>query len=87
MKLCRFAGRLALVAILAATGCAPAYHCYDECRIPCTYCAPCPLPFQNYGGCPCHSRAAEPYLVTSSVSPELVNPLSFPDSPQVGAGE
>ena len=44
------------------SGCAPAYHCYSGCRIPCKYCPPPPLPYPHYGGCLCHSHPAERYL-------------------------
>src|SRR3989304_2967899 len=45
-----------------ASGCSPAYHSYSRCRVPCKYGAPSPLPYTQYGGCPCHSKAAERYL-------------------------
>ena len=64
--------------LLTTAGCAPAYHWYDECRVPCKYCAPNPLPYSTYCGCPCHSNAAEPYLMGRS--PELVNPSTLPDA-------
>ena len=53
-----------------------AYFWYDECRVPCKYCAPQPLPHVSYCGCPCHSCAAEPYL--ADAAPQLTNPLSLP---------
>lgn len=57
----------------ALVGCAPAYHWYEGCRVPCKYCVPCPLPYQPYEGCPCHSRAADRHLsVTTAL---LTNPL------------
>lgn len=61
-----------LLALPVAMGCAPAYHWYDECRVPCKYRSPCPLPYEGYGGCPCHSCAVVPYL--TGVQPELINP-------------
>lgn len=64
--------RVLVLSLPATLGCAPAYHWYDGCRVPCKYCAPCPRPYEYYHGCPCHSCAAQPYL--TSTQPELVNP-------------
>lgn len=73
MQRSRVALRVLSTLILLSSGCAPAYHWYEGCRVPCQYCAPHPLPHEPYLGCPCHSRPAEAYL---SVAPTpLVNPL------------
>jgi hypothetical protein len=78
----RRATGLLLTALFAVVGCAPAYHWYEGCRVPCKYCAPCPLPYPTYEGCPCHSHAAEPYLAVASTP--LVNPLEPLDDADTG---
>ena len=67
------------VAVVAATalvlvGCANAYDSYDDCCVPCQYCPPAPLPYDGYCGSPCHSKAAEPYLASSTT--RLINPAA-----------
>lgn len=70
----RRAINIAVVAIVVLAGCAPAYHCYDDCCVPCQYCPPAPLPYTGYCDCQCHSKAAQPYLASSTEA--LVNPAS-----------
>ncbi len=53
---------LAPLAMILATGCAPAYRNYSACCVDCNYCAPPPLPYVHYEGCVCHSCAASNYL-------------------------
>ncbi len=53
---------LGSLALLFCLGCAPAYHSYSGCRVPCKYCVPAPLPHTHYPGCACHSCAAERHL-------------------------
>jgi hypothetical protein len=73
---------LALLSVMTlASGCAPAYHCYSGCRVPCKYCAPSPLPYTQYGGCPCHSNAAQRYLAVPLASP------GYPEDDQGVNGE
>lgn len=52
---------LSLVAAFAS-GCAPGYHRYSGCRVPCKYCVPSPLPYPHYDGCKCHSRPADEFF-------------------------
>jgi hypothetical protein len=82
MDLCKTLLSLALLffAILVP-GCAPAYHCYSGCRVPCKYCAPSPLPYTEYCGCPCHSKAAERYLAVPLAS------TGYPEDDQRMNGE
>lgn len=61
-------------------GCAPAYHRYDGCRVPCQYCPAAPLPFHFYDECACHARAVQPYLSHVSV-PTISEPTSEPPQP------
>jgi len=60
-----------------ASGCAPAYHCYSGCSVPCKYCPPSPLPYTQSGDCSCHSSVAERYLAnpqeTSATMPTTPN--------------
>lgn len=46
-------------AVLTVAGCASAYHCYEGCRINCSYCPSKPLAYPTYTGYPCHSDAAD----------------------------
>ena len=67
-----------VAAIVVHAGCAPSYRCYDDCRVPCQYCPPAPLPYTGYCDGQCHSKAAQPYMATSPTA--LVNPASPPES-------
>lgn len=60
--LVRLLGPLAMV---IASGCAPAYHDYSGCHVNCTYGPPPPLPYACYPDCVCHSCAASNYLSVS----------------------
>ena len=74
---------ITVLAMLASAGCAPAYHWYEGCRVPCKYCTPSPRPYEYYSGCPCHSSAAQPYL--RGTQTELINPAeesSLADEPR-----
>lgn len=53
---------LAVLAMVVASGCAPAYHSYKGCHVDCRYCPPPPLAYTHYEGCVCHTCAASPYL-------------------------
>ena len=49
----QFAGRVAgLLAVLALSGCAPAYNSYRDGCVPYNHCPPPPLPYTSYSGCP-----------------------------------
>jgi hypothetical protein len=50
---------VALAASLA--GCAAAYHDYADGCIPCSYCAPRPLPYTTYEACHCPTPMASRY--------------------------
>jgi len=56
------AGLLGVLATSLSLGCAPAYHGYSQCHVPCRYCPPPPLPLCHYPGCACHSCAVSEYL-------------------------
>jgi hypothetical protein len=62
----RLLGPLTLV---VAAGCSAAYHDYSECRVPCKYCPPPPLPYMQYD-CACHSCAASQYLTERAELPD-----------------
>jgi hypothetical protein len=62
---------LALLLTTLVAGCATAYHCYSGCRIDCRYCPPPPLPYSDYAGCACHSRAVSRYLTVPAQSIQL----------------
>lgn len=53
--------------MLAALGCARGYHRYKGCDVPCAYCVPPPLEYQQPTRCPCFiplgKAAAEPGYV------------------------
>ena len=49
----RFSGCMAgLLAVLALSGCAPAYNSYSDGCVPYNHCPPPPLPYTSYSGCP-----------------------------------
>jgi hypothetical protein len=70
---CKLLSLALLIVAIFASGCAPAYHCYSGCRVPCKYCAPSPLPYAPYCGCPCHASVAERYLAPQSGPLEIEN--------------
>lgn len=65
---------LALPTMVLSMGCAPAYHSYSDCTVPCNYGAPPPLPYTHYDDCVCHSHAASVYVAGQSQSLEQVSP-------------
>jgi hypothetical protein len=78
----KFAQALLCVVTLGAVttvfGCAPAYHSYSDCYVPCRYFAPQPLPYVCYHECVCHSCPASDYLgVLPTIAPDA---LDVPDS-------
>ncbi|WP_460166785.1 hypothetical protein [Thermostilla marina] len=55
-----------LVAFLvAAVGCADAYHRYRDCRPGCGYCPPSPLLYDDAPGDGCHSAPVGSYLTSA----------------------
>lgn len=48
--------------VMWLAGCAPAYHCYSGCHVPCRYCPPAPLCHTFYDPHVCHSSQASKYL-------------------------
>ena len=69
--LVRLLGPLAMV---IASGCAPAYHDYSGCHIDCRYCPPPPLPYACYPDCVCHSCAASNYLSVAPLGTDEIAP-------------
>ena len=66
MTILRIARCAIMLSVLALTfGCASAYHSYSGCRVPCRYCPPSPLPYQQYSECVCHSRSVDGYLMAT----------------------
>ncbi len=49
---------------------------YYGCHVPCKYCAPPPLPYTEYKGCPCHSCAAEKILAGAAARSSKEPPTS-----------
>ncbi len=62
-----------LAGLLAAGGCAPQYHLYEGCVVPCGYTAEPPLPFENYGPLPCPDPSAR-YCFPVDPAPQLHAP-------------
>jgi len=70
----------AFFTLIMTIGCAPAYHAYRSNCVPCRYCAPSPLPYEQYCGCRCHSCVAQRYL-TNAPHVELDQPPTvYPQS-------
>lgn len=68
MKLQRifpFLHSFGLLLIIVCTGCAPAYRSYPGCHVKCRYCAPRPLPYEQYQPCVCHSAPGDSYLYSA----------------------
>ncbi len=64
---------LAPLLMTLAAGCAPAYRCYSDCRVPCKYCASPPLPYTQYDGCVCHSCVSAKYLNAPSSTDHAID--------------
>ncbi len=60
------------------SGCAPAYHSYEDCYIDCRYCPPPPLPWPEYPPCVCHSEPAEEYVVGGAATADRTQPAPEP---------
>ncbi len=64
---------LALLLLVSATGCAPAYRSYSGCYVNCHYCAPPPMPYVHYDTCTCHSCVASAYVSARETAVEAQN--------------
>jgi hypothetical protein len=78
---------LAVCAVVAAIGCAPAYNCYECGCTPYDYCRRAPLPYNTYDSC-CQTPIARSYSWSSQPSPHLeetgalsVEPIEAPTPP------
>jgi hypothetical protein len=67
-----------LMLSVLSLGCASAYHCYSDCHVNCTYCAPPPLAYMQYSECECHATVANPYLNRVRPSQESVEKIPGP---------